>query len=40
MEANVPEDLSAANQVWAYDFVLDACAGGQTLKCPTVVDEY
>jgi putative transposase len=31
---------SAANQVWAYDFVFDACASGQTLKCLTVVDEF
>jgi putative transposase len=29
-----------ANQVWAYDFVFDACANGQQLKCLTVVDEY
>ncbi len=29
-----------ANQVWAYDFVFDACANGQTLKCLTVVDEF
>ena len=28
------------NQVWAYDFVFDACANGQQLKCLTVVDEY
>ena len=27
-------------QVWAYDFVFDACANGQTLKCLTVVDEF
>jgi putative transposase len=26
--------------VWAYDFVFDACASGQTLKCLTVVDEF
>lgn len=31
---------SRANEVWAYDFVFDACAGGQTLKCLTVVDEF
>ena len=31
---------TAANQVWAYDFVFDACANGQQLKCLTVVDEY
>jgi putative transposase len=28
------------NAVWAYDFVFDRCANGQTLKCLTVVDEY
>jgi putative transposase len=26
--------------IWAYDFVFDACANGQQLKCLTVVDEY
>jgi putative transposase len=31
---------AAAGQVWAYDFVFDACANGQQLKCLTVVDEY
>lgn len=30
----------SANHVWAYDFVYDACANGQQLKCLTVVDEY
>ncbi|MFZ4553936.1 MAG: IS3 family transposase [Burkholderiales bacterium] len=28
------------NQVWSYDFVHDACANGQKLKCLTVVDEF
>jgi putative transposase len=28
------------NHVWAYDFVLDTCANGQTLKCLTIVDEW
>jgi putative transposase len=28
------------NQVWAYDFVHDTCASGQTLKMLTVVDEW
>lgn len=28
------------NSVWSYDFVHDACANGQKLKCLTVVDEY
>lgn len=31
---------TAANQVWAYDFVFDACANGQQLKCLTVIDEF
>ena len=30
----------AANHVWAYDFVFDACANGQLVKCLTVVDEF
>lgn len=30
----------ARNQVWAYDFVFDACANGQQLKCLTVIDEF
>lgn len=28
------------NHVWTYDFVFDACANGQQLKCLTVVDEF
>ena len=28
------------NQMWAYDFVHDACANGQTLKCLTIIDEF
>lgn len=35
-----PLPSEAANHVWAYDFVFDACANGQQLKCLTVVDEY
>lgn len=35
-----PLPAAAANQVWAWDFVHDACANGQTLKCLTVVDEH
>jgi putative transposase len=31
---------AAANHVWAYDFVFDTCANGQTLKCLTIVDEW
>jgi putative transposase len=30
----------AVGQVWAYDFVFDACANGQQLKCLTIVDEF
>jgi transposase InsO family protein len=26
--------------VWAYDFVFDTCANGQTLKCLTLIDEF
>jgi len=35
-----PLPASQANQVWSYDFVFDACANGQQLKCLTIVDEY
>ena len=28
------------NSVWCYDFVFDACANGQQVKCLTVVDEF
>jgi transposase InsO family protein len=35
-----PLPASGANGVWAYDFVFDACANGQQLKCLTVIDEY
>jgi putative transposase len=35
-----PLAASARNSVWSYDFVYDACANGQKLKCLTVVDEY
>lgn len=35
-----PHAPSARDAVWSYDFVYDACANGQTLKCLTVVDEY
>ena len=38
--ASWPQAPLAAGQVWAYDFVFDACANGQQLKCLTVVDEY
>lgn len=35
-----PLPATTANHVWAYDFVFDACANGQQLKCLTVIDEY
>jgi len=35
-----PLPPTAANHVWAYDFVFDTCANGQQLKCLTVVDEW
>jgi putative transposase len=40
--ASRPRPLPATgpNHVWAYDFVFDTTAGGQSLKCLTVVDEF
>jgi len=35
-----PMPATGPNQVWAYDFVFDACANDQTLKCLTVIDEF
>ena len=35
-----PIPPSSANHVWAYDFVFDACANGQSLKCLTIIDEF
>ena len=35
-----PLPATGANQLWAYDFVFDACANGQQLKCLTVIDEF
>lgn len=35
-----PQSPTRARQVWAYDFVFDACANGQQLKCLTVIDEF
>jgi len=37
-----PRPLPAVgpNHVWAYDFVFDACANGQQLKCLTIIDEF
>jgi putative transposase len=40
--ASRPRPLPATgpNQVWAYDFVFDACANGQSLKCLVITDEW
>jgi putative transposase len=35
-----PHAPTGANQVWAIDFVFDACADGRQLKCLTVADEF
>jgi putative transposase len=35
-----PLPATGANHVWAYDFIFDSCANGQTLKCLTVIDEF
>lgn len=35
-----PLPAMGPNQVWAYDFVFDACANGQPLDCLLVVDEW
>jgi putative transposase len=35
-----PLPAATANHVWAYDFVFDACANGQKLKCLTIIDEF
>lgn len=35
-----PHAPAARNSVWCYDFVFNACANGQQLKCLTLVDEY
>jgi putative transposase len=35
-----PTAPESRNHVWAYDFVFDACANGQVLKCLTIVDEW
>ena len=31
---------TCVGEMWAYDFVFDACANGQQLKCLTVIDEF
>jgi putative transposase len=35
-----PLPATGPNQTWAYDFVFDACANGQQLKCLTIIDEW
>jgi putative transposase len=35
-----PLPAMGPNQLWAYDFVFDACANGQKLKCLTMIDEF
>lgn len=35
-----PKAPTGPNSVWAYDFVFDACANGQPIKCLTIIDEY
>ena len=35
-----PLPPTAANHVWAYDFIFDTCADGRGLKCLTLVDEW
>ena len=35
-----PKAPTRMNEVWAYDFVFDACADGRQIKCLTVVDEW
>ena len=35
-----PLPANGPNQVWAYDFVHDACADGKKLKCLTLIDEF
>jgi transposase InsO family protein len=34
------QPATAPGHVWAYDFVVDACADGKQLECLTVVDEW
>ena len=40
--ASRPRPLAptAPMHVWAYDFVFDACANSQQLKCLTIIDEF
>lgn len=39
-DSSQPMKATYSNAVWSYDFVHDACANGQKLKCLTVIDEY
>lgn len=34
-----PEAALERNHVWAYDFLFDACANGEKLKCLAIIDE-
>jgi putative transposase len=31
---------TSPDEVWAYDFVFDACANGQKLKCLTLIGDF
>src|SRR6476646_1893487 len=35
-----PHTPVGPHQVWAFDFVFDACADGRQLKCLTLADEF
>ena len=35
-----PTPPRAQNDVWAIDFVFDACADGRQIKCLTIIDEW
>ena len=35
-----PTPPKAQNDVWAIDFVFDACADGRQIKCLTIIDEW
>src|SRR6266403_1401432 len=35
-----PVPATGPNQVWAYDFVVDARANGQQVKCLTIIDKW
>lgn len=40
LERPRPQAPLAVGQVWAYDFVFDACGNGQQIKCLAVIDEF